>query len=80
MTWILKILRLAIQARETYPDIKEQAVVKTLLNMIMVRVRMVSNVTLVAKCSHINITLLYIKEYTHKTDLLYVTFVGKDSL
>jgi hypothetical protein len=56
MTWILKLLRMAIQARETYPDIKEWAVVKTLLNMIIAGVRMVSNVTLVAKCSNINIT------------------------
>jgi len=80
MIWILKIPRMAIQERETYPNIKESAVLKTLLNMIMARVRMVSNVTLVAKSSHINITLLYIKEYTRKTDLLHVTFVEKDSL
>jgi capsular polysaccharide biosynthesis protein len=65
---------MAIQARETYPDMQ------TLLNMIMARVKMVSNVTLVAKCSHIKVTLFDIKEYTRTTDLLYVTFVEKNSL
>jgi hypothetical protein len=71
---------MAIQAWETHPDIKQWAAMKTLLNLIMARVKTVSNVTLVANCSHVKVTLFDIKEYTQTTDRLFVTFVGKDSL